>query len=272
MNLSLIFLQLLCLLWNSIGEANVVDFSYHNHVQITSVLNQLANSYPTKVHLYSVGQSVEGRDLWAVAIADSQPSVHLPLRPEAKYVGNMHGNEVPSKEILLHLIEYLLTSQASDSSVDYLLKSTRIHILPSMNPDGFEMAQVGDCYGVTGRYNKNNYDLNRNFPELFQCNEPPSSAIQPETQAIMNWLKNNDFVLSANFHGGAVVANYPYDNTADRRSVNSPTNDDDMFRSIAVTYAQNHLSMQQPNCGQQFANGITNGGMLLIFCLGLEAL
>ena len=142
-----------------------------------------------------------------IAIASSQPEAHVILRPEAKYIGNMHGNEVTSKEILIHLIDHLLTQQGLDENVDYLLNNTRIHILPSMNPDGYERARLNDCMGASGRNNSNGKDLNRSFPDLFECNDEP---FEPETAAVVNWLNDNNFVLSANFHGGTVVANYPF--------------------------------------------------------------
>lgn len=75
----------------------------------------------------------------------------------------------------------------------------------------------------------------------------------------MDWLNNNDFILSANFHGGAVVANYPYDNSANGMSQANPTNDNDMFKNIASVYASNHLTMTKRNCGDRFVDGITNG-------------
>lgn len=77
------------------------------------------------------------RDLWVLAIADSNPSVHLRLRPEAKYIGNMHGNEAVTQEVLLLLIDYLLNNHKNDANVDFVLKNTRVHIMPSMNPGDF---------------------------------------------------------------------------------------------------------------------------------------
>ena len=59
------------------------------------------------------------------------------------------------------------------------------------------------------RTNANGIDLNRNFPDLVEVVREPR---QPETQHVMEWVQHFQFVLSANLHGGAMVANYPYDN------------------------------------------------------------
>jgi murein tripeptide amidase MpaA len=53
----------------------------------------------------------------------------------------MHGNEVVSREVLLALIAYLCQGyREKDEEVTWLLQNTRIHIMPSMNPDGWELA------------------------------------------------------------------------------------------------------------------------------------
>lgn len=56
--------------------------------------------------------------------------------------------------------------------------------------------------GYRGRNNSNNFDLNRNFPDQFVNITEPR---QPETIAVMNWLKSVPFVLSANLHGGTTL-------------------------------------------------------------------
>ncbi|CAF0885906.1 unnamed protein product, partial [Didymodactylos carnosus] len=136
-----------------LGAAAIVqtalDFNYHNYSQMTIFLQTIAAQYPTSAYLYKVGESEGGRSLWAMALSASSPNEHLLLRPEVKYIGNMHGNEVVGREVLLHLIEYLLTS--NDVQVQKVMTLSRIHIMPSMNPDGFEMSHNGDCDSAVGR-------------------------------------------------------------------------------------------------------------------------
>lgn len=80
--------------------------------------------------------------------------------------------------------------------------------------------QEGSCESLPsyfGRTNAVGVDLNRDFPDRFDNDRKTwkrkALIKQPETVAVMNWIKSLPFVLSANMHGGAVVASYPYDNS-----------------------------------------------------------
>ncbi|XP_010859979.1 PREDICTED: carboxypeptidase D [Bison bison bison] len=237
------------------------DFHHHHFPDMEIFLRRFANEYPNITRLYSLGKSVESRELYVMEISDN-PGVHEPGEPEFKYIGNMHGNEVVGRELLLNLIEYLCKNFGTDPEVTDLVLNTRIHLMPSMNPDGYEKAQEGDLVSVIGRNNSNNFDLNRNFPDQFvQITEPT----QPETIAVMSWMKTYPFVLSANLHGGTLVVNYPFDDDEQGIATYSKSPDDAVFQQIALSYSKENSQMFQgrpcknmyPN--EYFPHGITNG-------------
>ncbi|XP_037920515.1 carboxypeptidase M isoform X3 [Hermetia illucens] len=245
-------------------DSQTLDYVYHNHDEMTRFLRATSARHPNLTALYSIGKSIQGRDLW-VMVVSSSPYEHMIGKPDVKYVGNIHGNEPVGRELLLHLIEYFVTNYHTDPYVKWLLDNTRIHILPSMNPDGYAVSKEGGCDGAQGRYNARGFDLNRNFPDYFKQN---NNRGQPETDAVKEWISKIQFVLSGSLHGGALVASYPYDNTPNAMfqsysSTPSLTPDDDVFKHLSLTYANNHKKMSRgvacKSAFPAFEKGITNG-------------
>lgn len=250
---------------DNIQVMDVNEYKHHDYEELTWFLKYFAKKYPDITKLYSIGYSVQNRKLWVMEISDS-PGKHELGRPELKYIGNIHGNEVTGRELLLLFIKYLCENYKRDQEVKDLVDTTAIHILPSMNPDGYERAAVrGQNSPIIGRSNAKRVDLNRNFPDQFfpSTTGPP----QPETKAVMKWIESRPFVLSASLHSGALVALYPYDDSPSGQSLYSATPDDDVFRHLAKSYSQAHpimhLANPKWNCtGQKekhFIDGITNG-------------
>jgi carboxypeptidase D len=171
-------------------EVDGGKIKHHNYEEMTWFLKYFAEEFPDITRLYSIGRSVQNRKLWVLEISDN-PGQHDPGEPEMKYIGNVHGNEVIGREILLQLVKHLCTNYEDDNDIKALVDNSRIHIMPSLNPDGYELAATHKkslkpdiTEDVIGRLNANGVDLNRNFPDQFF--EANTDSFEPESEAVMN--------------------------------------------------------------------------------------
>lgn len=246
---------------------------YLTHDEMITWLQSIARRHPKIAKTFSIGKSEQGRELLVLELSHSiERGERDLLMPMVKLVGNIHGNEVVGRQLLLRTISHLIQKDNVDPRVTRLLNTTDIFFLPSMNPDGFVKAREGDCWSggpEGGRLNANNIDLNRDFPDQFKPEDKllrsQNELLQgraSETQAVMKWILDNPFVLSASLHGGAVVASYPYDGsgTSQQQGFYSAAPDDKVFRKLSQDYADRHPLMKRSDtCGVGFKDGITNG-------------
>jgi hypothetical protein len=154
---------------------------------------------------------------------------------------------------------HLTQNYPSDPQVQNLVDNVDIWILPLANPDGYDRVN-------RTRYNAQGIDLNRNFPEGSPPSPDPNTTTgrATETQVIMNWSFARSFVLSANFHGGALVVNYPFDNPG---NASAYTPDDDLFVVISEAYSIHNTPMWN---SPTFYHGITLGADWYIIDGGLQ--
>nr|AAC47413.1 carboxypeptidase E-1 [Aplysia californica]AAC47415.1 carboxypeptidase E-1 [Aplysia californica] len=276
-------------------------FFHHTYEEMVSLMYEVNKACPEVTRIYNLSEpSVEKRNLTVLEITEN-PGVHVPGKPEFKYVANMHGNEVVGKEMVLYFLVALCEEyKRGDKLANFIVSQTRVHVLPSMNPDGWqkaykELQEKGEAGWLTGRANANDVDLNRNFPDLnaqIYENEKKhkgrnnhlvkventianDKSLQPETRAVMRWFAEIGFVLSSNLHGGDLVANYPYDETrSGKMQEYTACPDDHTFVYLAKSYAYFHATMadpERPPCDKDGDNKpITNGGLWYSVARGMQ--
>ncbi len=224
--------------------------SYPTYDTYVQLMYNFESSYPNLCRIYDAGTTVEGRHILFAVISDNV-SQREP-EPQFMYTSTMHGDETTGYILMLHLIDYLLSNYRSSSEVRNLVNNMEIWINPLANPDGTYSGGNDNVWSST-RYNANWVDLNRNFPDPEDGPHPDGESYQPETQAMMTLAENNNFVMSANFHGGAEVVNYPWDTWIRRHA------DDNWWQFVSREYADSAHAHSPSGYMTDLNNGITNG-------------
>ncbi len=237
--------------------AGVLDWdTYPTYQGYLTMMRQYAATYPAICRLDTIGFSIQGRQIIALKISDSV-NIHED-EPQFFYTSTMHGDETVGYVLLLRLADYLLTNFNQPTPeglrVTNLVNNMEIWINPLFNPDGTYRLGGDTTVNNARRGNANGVDLNRNFPDRIDDTSNTTTGREAETQAMMRWTKSHNFTLSANFHGGSQVVNYPWDNGAPSGSY-SMCPDDPWFIHLSRLYATPNPDLM--NGG--FTNGITNG-------------
>lgn len=217
---------------------------YHNYQALTAELRSLADAHPEIAKLTSVGKTVQNRDIWMMTISDQVEEEEG--EPELLYIANMHGDEVVGRELSIYHLRRLLNEYGSNSRVTNLVNNSKMFVIASMNPDGFELRQ---------RYNAESVDLNRDFPDFTSDNNDTPVGRAIETKGIMDLHASHHFVASVNFHGGEVCFNLPWD-TKTNNPISERFGDDAVLSSMGRAWADSNPTMVA-NTG--FDRGLTYG-------------
>lgn len=235
-------------MWNGQGTYNWD--SYLTYDQYVAMMQ----SFP--------GKAIEGRECTLFSLGTLSTSAHRQLlgvrinngNPEGKpkflYTSTMHGDEITGMILMLRLIDELCTS--TDSRIVNLVNDLDIYIMPLTNPDGTYKGG-NNTVNSAQRYNGHNIDLNRNYKDYYQGAHPDGNSYEDETVWTMAFGDSLLFTMSANYHGGAEVMNYPWDAVYDDHA------DKDWYEYVCTEYVRIARQTYSSYMSDTYSDGVTNG-------------
>jgi hypothetical protein len=222
--------------------------TYPTYTQYDSIMQSFVQNYPALCRLDTIGTSINGKLVLALKISDN-PEVDE-SEPEVFYTSTMHGDETGGYVLMLRLAHLLLSSYNSNLRIKELVDNLEIWINPLANPDG--AYTDGNAITSPTRFNANGVDLNRNFPDPYL----PGMVSEKETADMIKFMRSRSFVISANFHAGAELVNYPWD-----RWLSVLHADNDWFNGISRAYADTAHVYAEPGYLSDLDDGVTRGAV-----------
>lgn len=196
------------------------DEEYKNPNEIEDFVKEIHARFPHITELYTIGKSLEGRDIWAIKISDN------PNRDETEPVflvnAMHHAREVMTPEITTDMIEYLVTNYGVRPEVTRWVDNTEIWVVPMFNVDGNNKMWNENSMWRKNTRNGHGVDINRNYPTGWNsCGGSSSStsaqdyrgtapASEPETRAMMNLVAAIKPVFNISYHSYSEIVIYPF--------------------------------------------------------------
>ena len=233
-------------MWDGNNRAQYDWDSYPTYSAYEAMMFQFATDHPDKCEIITLGTLPSGRKIMVAHLCDGPADG----KPKFLYTSTIHGDETTGWIMMLRLIDYLLENPG-EPEVENVMKNIDLYIAPNTNPDGTYHSGNNNVNGAT-RENANGIDMNRNYADPHGGPHPDGHEYQTETQWFMDFAAEIPFVMGANYHGGAEVMNYPWDNTYTLHA------DDAWYQLISHEYADKCHTVNS-NYMTDYNNGITNG-------------
>ncbi|WAR01286.1 CBPD-like protein [Mya arenaria] len=185
-------------------DQEVSKFQYHSYNNLRNFAKNLTQVCGKRLAAKNFGKSTSGQDLWMMEFGPDGDE----LVPSVLLVGGLHGDEGVGYEMSVQLVEHLCDNAEKDFLVKELLQSTRLHIIPTLNPDGLQLSEAGKCKSTTGHTNSNNRDLD----QTFIVQDVNMTGVQEkETVALLDWLKTSiNPTVTVIIRGGDMMVLYPH--------------------------------------------------------------
>jgi len=204
---------------------------YHSYADVESILHQLASDYPDICEVLDIGDSVEGRQIWAIRISD-EITEDDEQEPNILFVGCHHAREWISVEVPLSLACHLVENYETDERVKAMVDSGQIYIAPILNPDGLEYSRAIWTQRLWRKNRGDNgdgtfgVDLNRNYGYKWggvgssgdtnsETYRGPSPFSEPETRAIRDLMQAHKFAVAVGYHNYGQLILYPWGYTSE---------------------------------------------------------
>ena len=233
-------------MWDGSNRAEYDWDSYPTYSAYEEMMFAFQTNHPDKCEIITLGTLPSGRKIMLAHLNNGTADG----KPKFLYTSTIHGDETTGWILMLRLIDYLLENP-DEPEVQIVMDNIDLYIGPNANPDGTYHGGNNNVNGAT-RGNANGIDMNRNYADPHGGPHPDGYEYQTETQWFMDFAAEIPFVMGANYHGGAEVMNYPWDNTYTLHA------DDAWYQLISHEYAD--LTHQvNSNYMTDYNNGITNG-------------
>lgn len=109
---------------------------FYKYGEITQILQGYAARYPEFCRLGSVGQTLQGREIWKLEVTDLSTG-DFADKPGLCVTGNIHAGEVTGSMCAMYFLDYLFTNREQPEVAD-ILKRFTVYCVPRISPDGSE--------------------------------------------------------------------------------------------------------------------------------------